>query len=40
MNIFLGGNNMFSNSNCASIPLVANIDGNGNNGGYDFKGYE
>ena len=21
------------NSNCASVPLVANIDGNGNNGG-------
>lgn len=24
---------MFSNSNCASVPLVANIDGNGNNNG-------
>jgi len=33
MNIFLGGNNMFSNSNCASVPLVANIDGNNNNNG-------
>ena len=39
MNIFLGGNNMFSNSNCASIPLVANIDGNGNNGGWADGGW-
>lgn len=39
MNIFLGGNNMFSNSNCASVPLVANIDGNGNNGGWADGGW-
>ena len=30
---------MFSNSNCASIPLVANIDGNGNNGGWADGGW-
>ena len=23
---------MFNTGNCASVPLVANIDGNGNNG--------
>jgi hypothetical protein len=39
MNIFLGGNNMFSNSNCASVPLVANIDGNSNNGGWADGGW-
>lgn len=39
MNIFLGGNNMFSNSNCASVPLVANIDGNGNNNGWADGGW-
>nr|DAO26158.1 MAG TPA: hypothetical protein [Bacteriophage sp.] len=30
---------MFSNSNCASVPLVANIDGNGNNGGWADGGW-
>lgn len=39
MNIFLGGNNMFSNSNCASVPLVANISDNGNNGGWADGGW-
>lgn len=29
---------MFSNSNCASVPLVANIDGNGNNNGWGADG--
>lgn len=29
---------MFSNSNCASVPLVANIDGNGNNSGWNGDG--
>ena len=28
---------MFSN-NCASVPLVANIDGNGNNSGWGADG--
>ena len=37
MKYILGGNNMFSNSNCASIPLVANIDGN--NGGWADGGW-
>lgn len=27
------------NSNCASVPLVANIDGNGNNGGWADGGW-
>lgn len=39
MKYILGGKNMFSNSNCASIPLVANIDGNGNNGGWADGGW-
>ena len=30
---------MFSNSNCASVPLVANIDGNGNNSGWADGGW-
>jgi hypothetical protein len=30
--IFLEVSNMFNTGNCASVPLVANIDGNGNNG--------
>ena len=30
-NYFLGGKNMF-NTNCASVPLVASIDGNNGNG--------
>lgn len=30
---------MFSNSNCASVPLVANIDGNSNNGGWADGGW-
>ena len=25
---------MFNTGNCASVPLVANIDGNGNNNGW------
>ena len=29
---------MFSNSNCASVPLVANIDGNCNNNGWGADG--
>ena len=32
MNKFLEVSNMFNTGNCASVPLVANIDGNGNNG--------
>ena len=30
---------MFSNSNCASVPLVAIIDGNGNNSGWADGGW-
>lgn len=30
--LFLEVSNMFNTGNCASVPLVANIDGNGNNG--------
>ena len=29
---------MFSNSNCASVPLVANLDGNCNNNGWGADG--
>lgn len=29
---------MFSNSNCASVPLVANLDGNCNNNGWGNEG--
>lgn len=37
MNKFYGGNNMFGN-NTASIPLVANIDGNNGNCGWGADG--
>lgn len=29
---------MFNTGNCASVPLVANIDGNGNNNGWGAEG--
>jgi hypothetical protein len=38
MNKLMEVTNMF-NSNCASVPLVANIDGNGNNGGWADGGW-
>jgi hypothetical protein len=31
-------NSMFNTGNCASVPLVANIDGNGNNNGWGAEG--
>ena len=31
-------NSMFNTGNCASVPLVANIDGNGNNNGWGTDG--
>lgn len=31
-------NSMFNTGNCASVPLVANIDGNGNNNGWGADG--
>ena len=31
-------NSMFNTGNCASVPLVANIDGNGNNNGWGTEG--
>jgi hypothetical protein len=38
MNKLMEVTNMF-NSNCASVPLVANIDGNSNNGGWADGGW-
>src|SRR5574344_2455802 len=32
-------NSMFNTGNCASVPLVANLDGNGNNGAWGDGGW-